>query len=182
MHVPNRDLLESAVSTILREVGETDREGIQDTPRRVADMYLEMTSGLRTDPPKMVTFDARGMDQMITVLNLEYASMCEHHLLPIYGRVHVGYVPRNRIAGLSKFGRVVDWLACRPQIQEAMTAQLADYVFATLRPRGVIVVVEGSHLCMSIRGVKKQGHKTVTSAIRGDVPKDEFLDILKAQG
>ena len=179
---PDQALLESAIVTLLGEIGEVDREGLRDTPRRVAKMYLELTSGLRTPPPEMVTFDARGMDQMVTVLGIDYSSLCEHHLLPIYGRVHFGYVPRDRIVGLSKFGRLVDWVSHRPQIQEAMTAQLADLIFEALRPTGVIVVVEGTHLCMSMRGVKKTGHKTVTSAIRGSVPKDEFLDILKVHG
>jgi len=182
MNGPEENALRQAIRVILAEVGETSRAGLRDTPRRVADMYLEMTNGLRTPPPKIVKFEAQGMDQMVTVLGLDYWSLCEHHLVPFHGRVHIGYVPKIWIAGLSKFGRLVDWVSHRPQIQEAMTAQMADFIFQELRPQGVIVVVEGEHLCMAMRGVKKPGHKTVTSAIRGDVPKDEFLDILKAQG
>lgn len=172
--------LESAVEVLLEEIGEdTRREGLKDTPRRVAKMYLELTSGLREPPPQVTTFSRGKNDQMITVLGIEYSSLCEHHLVSFTGKVHVGYIPGDKIAGLSKFARVIEWFAKRPQIQEQFTAQVADHLFETLSPQGLIVVVEGHHLCMAIRGVKKPGHTTVTSAIRGTIPKDEFFDLLK---
>lgn len=175
--------MQSSVEVILSEMGEDlEREGLRDTPRRVATMFMEMTEGLRSDPPAVVLFDSEGLDQMVTVLDIDYFSLCEHHLAPFYGRVHIGYLPHKKIAGLSKFARVVEYFARRPQIQERMTADIAEYIKKTVDPSGVIVVVEGTHLCMSMRGVKKPNHKTVTSAIRGNVPRDEFFDILKAQG
>ena len=157
------------------------RDGLCETPRRVEKMFREMTYGLREPAPHITLFDAEGLDQMVTILGIDYSSLCEHHLLPFYGRVHVGYLPGEKLIGLSKFGRLVDWISHRPQIQEAMTVQIADFILEKAEPQGVIVVVEGVHLCMEIRGVKKTGHKTVTSAIRGDVPKEEFFDILKFQ-
>jgi GTP cyclohydrolase I len=172
--------IEEAVRSILRGVGENiEREGLLDTPARVARMYLEMTRGLREEPPKVTTFSAKGDCQMVTVLGIDYHSLCEHHLVPFYGQAHIGYLAYRRLAGLSKFARVVDYFAARPQIQEVMTDQIAAYLQDLLVPRGLIVVVEGHHMCMSARGVKKQNHRTVTSAIRGDIPKDEFFDILK---
>jgi len=175
-------MISEATKIILRAIGEdVDREGLLDTPNRVAKMYLEITSGLLSDPPDMTTFSRGDCDQMITILDLDYFSVCEHHLVPFHGRVHIGYLPDERIAGLSKFGRVVDWYARRPQIQEQFTAQIADYIMSQIHPHGVIVVVEGNHMCMAMRGVRKPNHKTVTSAIRGTLPKDEFFDILKTQ-
>lgn len=174
--------ISEATKIILGSIGEDiNREGLLDTPKRVAKMYLEITSGLRSDPPVMTTFSRGNCDQMITILDMDYHSLCEHHLVPFYGRVHIGYLPNERIAGLSKFGRVVDWYARRPQIQEQFTAQIADFIMDRLSPHGVIVVVEGTHMCMSMRGVRKPNHKTITSAIRGTLPKDEFFDILKTQ-
>lgn len=171
--------LSKAVEVILAGIGENGRTGLKDTPARVAKMYLEMTSGLRVPPPDMTTFETAGNDQMVAILGIDYWSLCEHHLVPFYGQVHIGYVPGERIAGLSKFARVVDHFAKRPQIQEAMTAQVADFLMENLAPVGVIVVVEGTHLCMAMRGVKKSNHVTVTSAIRGDIHKEEFFDLLK---
>lgn len=168
-----------AVEVVLAGVGETmDREGLRDTPTRVARMYLEMTEGLRTPPPDITLFSRGENDQMVTVSEIEYWSMCEHHLVPFYGRVHVGYIPQEYIAGLSKFARVVDWFAKRPQIQEQMTSQIADHLMKVLSPKGVIVVVEGTHLCMAMRGVRKPNHRTVTSAIRGDIDRGEFFAVV----
>jgi len=172
--------LAKSAKEILELINEdTDREGLQDTPARVAKMYLEMTSGLRTPPPEMTVFDRGSNDQMITILGIDYWSMCEHHLVPFYGKAHIGYVPQEKISGLSKFGRVVDWYARRPQIQEQLTAQVADHIKEHLSPKGVIVVFEGTHLCMSMRGIRKPNHITVTSAIRGEIHKQEFFDLLK---
>lgn len=176
------EAIASATKIILQAMGEdVGREGLLDTPNRVAKMYLEIASGLLTDPPAMTTFSRGNCDQMITVLDMDYHSLCEHHLVPFYGKVHIGYLPQDRISGLSKFGRVIDWYARRPQIQEQFTAQIADHIMKELDPHGVIVVVEGTHMCMSMRGVRKPNHVTVTSAIRGTIPKDEFFDILKTQ-
>ena len=171
--------LAEATKAILDTLGEdVKREGLLDTPNRVARMFLEMTSGLRTPEPEVTMFERGENDQMITVLNLDYHSMCEHHLVPFYGKAHIGYVPNDKIAGLSKFGRILDWYAKRPQIQEQLTAQIANFIFDKVKPQGVIVVVEGTHMCMSMRGVKKPHHATVTSAIRGNISKSEFFSIL----
>jgi len=171
-----------AVKTILKSVGEdVEREGLLDTPARVAKMYMEMFSGLRDTAPKMTTFERGDNDQMITMFDLDYWSMCEHHLVPFFGHVHIGYVPGDMIAGLSKFARVMEFFAKRPQIQERMTAQIAGHIIETIKPKGVIVVVEGTHLCMSMRGVKKPNHTTTTSAIRGEIHKQEFFDLMKAR-
>lgn len=167
-----------AVRTILSSLGESPRSGLEDTPARVAKSFLEMTAGLRESPPEITVFDAEH-DDLIAVCGLDFWSMCEHHLVPFYGKAHVGYVPSDKIAGLSKFGRVVEHFAKRPQIQEQMTGQVATYLFEKLKPKGVIVVVEATHLCMAMRGIKKENHRTWTSAIRGDIPKSEFFDLLK---
>jgi GTP cyclohydrolase I len=172
--------LEAAVRTILEEIGEDpNREGLQDTPARVARMYREVTSGLHSEPPEVTVFSAENHHQMITVLDIDYNSLCEHHLVPFTGKVHVGYLADKKLAGLSKFARIVDWYAARPQIQEVMTDQIADHIQKMLEPKGVIVVADGVHMCMSMRGVKKQNSSTVTCAIRGGIPKEEFFDILK---
>lgn len=176
------DHMEEAVETLLKGVGENaTREGLIDTPKRVAKMYMELTSGLRDPAPKVTTFSTGKYDQLITVFDLEYSSLCEHHLVPFVGKAHIGYIPGDSIIGLSKFGRVVDWFARRPQIQEQLTEQIADFLCEKLNPKGLIVVVEGTHMCMSIRGVKKPGHITMTSAIRGNLPKDEFFDLMKVR-
>jgi GTP cyclohydrolase I len=163
--------IERAVREILIAVGEDpDREGLLDTPARVARMYAETCSGLREDPAQhlKVTFDA-GHDEMIMVRDIPVYSLCEHHLVPFFGRAHVGYIPSSegRVTGLSKLARVVDGFAKRPQVQERLTTQVADAVEAALNPRGVLVVVSAEHLCMSMRGVRKAGSSTVTSAVRG---------------
>jgi GTP cyclohydrolase I len=169
----------AAVSEILDAVGEEpSREGLLDTPRRVAEMYLDIFSGLRTEGPKITTFDRGQTDQMVVVGGLDYASFCEHHLVPFTGQVHIGYVPDKEVVGLSKLGRIAEWYAKRPQIQENLTSQIADHVMSTVRPRGVIVVVTGSHACMSMRGIKKPNHKTITTAIRGSISKEEFFQNL----
>lgn len=162
---------EKAVAELLAAIGEDPRrEGLRDTPRRVAAMYEELFAGLADDPSRhlTVTFAAEH-DEMVMVRDIPFASLCEHHLVPFIGRAHVAYIPANdgRITGLSKLARLVDGFARRLQVQERMTTQIADAVERTLTPRGVLVVVEAEHLCMSMRGVKKPGTLTVTSAVRG---------------
>ena len=163
--------IERAVGEILIAIGEDpQREGLRDTPARVARAYAEQFSGLRQQPEDVLTtvFDA-DHDEMVLVREIELYSTCEHHLTPFFGFAHVGYIPneKGQITGLSKLARLVDLYARRPQVQERMTSQIADALMAVLEPRGVIVVIEAEHLCMSMRGVRKPGAKTVTSAVRG---------------
>ena len=164
---------EKAVRDLLVAVGEDpDREGLQDTPARVARAYEEIFGGLRmsADDVLTTTFDI-GHDEMIMVKDIELYSTCEHHLVPFHGVAHIGYIPHEngRITGLSKLARLVDVYAKRPQVQERLTTQIADSLMRILEPRGVIVVLEAEHLCMSMRGVRKPGAKTVTSAVRGSL-------------
>lgn len=179
---------EQAVRTLLLWAGDDPgREGLIDTPRRVARMYRELFAALRAPAPRMATFNRGDNDQMVLVENMRFASMCEHHLVPFVGRVDIGYLPQAKILGLSKFARLVDWVAAKPQIQERMTAQLADLVYGALEfddagDGGVVVVVRAEHMCMSVRGVRKPGHVTTTSAIRGDIDKMEFFELLNANG
>lgn len=160
-----------AVEMILEAVGEDfNREGLRGTPKRVAKMYSELFSGLFQDPraPLATCFVADEHDEMVIVKDISFYSMCEHHLLPFYGKAHVAYVPNaGRIVGLSKLVRVIDIVSRRPQLQERLTSDVADVITSELRPKGVVVVVEAEHLCMSIRGVNKPGAITVTSAVRG---------------
>lgn len=164
--------IERAVREILIGIGEDpDRDGLQFTPERVARAYAEQFSGLHQRPEEVLTtvFDA-DHDEMVLVKDIEVFSQCEHHLTPFHGEAHVGYIPNSKgqITGLSKLARLVDVYARRPQVQERMTSQVADALMQVLEPRGVIVVVEAEHLCMTMRGVRKPGAKTVTSAVRGD--------------
>jgi GTP cyclohydrolase IA len=152
-------------------VGEDpDRDGLIDTPARVARMYAEQFAGLRQRPEDVLTtvFDSEH-DEIVLVRDIELYSMCEHHLVPFFGKAHIGYIPneKGKITGLSKLARLVDVYARRPQVQERMTSQVADALMRVLEPRGVFVVLEAEHLCMSMRGVRKPGAKTVTSAVRG---------------
>jgi GTP cyclohydrolase IA len=165
------DRIAKAVREILEAIGEDpDRDGLQHTPERVARMYAEVVSGLheQADTHLAVTFEA-GHDEMVMVRDIEVHSLCEHHLIPFVGKAHVAYIPGEdgRITGLSKLARLVDAYAKRPQVQERLTAQIADEIDRTLAPRGVMVVIEAEHLCMTMRGVRKPGSTTVTSAVRG---------------
>jgi GTP cyclohydrolase IA len=169
--VVDQERIAAAVREILDAVGEDpDRDGLQDTPARVARMYAEIFSGIGKDPASVLktVFDA-GHDEMVLVKDIDLASTCEHHLVPWVGVAHVGYIPNDsgQITGLSKIARVVDLYARRLQVQERLTTQVADALEQALKPRGVIVVVEAEHMCMSLRGVRKPGAKTVTSAVRG---------------
>ncbi|GAB6938250.1 GTP cyclohydrolase I FolE [Isoptericola variabilis] len=162
---------EAAVRELLLAVGEDpDREGLKETPARVARAYQEIFAGLRQEPEDVLTttFDL-GHEEMVLVRDIEVYSTCEHHLVPFHGVAHVGYIPNTdgRITGLSKLARLVEVYARRPQVQERLTTQVADALVRILEPRGVLVVVECEHLCMSMRGVRKPGSRTVTSAVRG---------------
>ncbi len=173
----NMDLpaIEDAVRTILKAVGEDpDREGIKDTPQRVARMYAEIFSGLHRDINKDIkVFSEPGNDEMILIGDIPFYSMCEHHLLPFHGKCHVVYIPKDgKILGLSKVARIVDTISRRPQIQERLTSQIADTVEQAVDAKAVCVVVEAEHLCMTMRGIRKPGSKTVTSAMRGGCRSD----------
>jgi GTP cyclohydrolase I len=164
---------EAAVRQLLIAIGEDpDRDGLRDTPARVARAYAEMFAGLRQQPEDVLTttFDA-GHDEMVIVRDIELYSTCEHHLVPFHGVAHIGYIPNanGRITGLSKLARLVDVFAKRPQVQERLTTQVADSLVRILEPRGAIVVMECEHLCMSMRGVRKPGSRTITSAVRGSL-------------
>ena len=163
--------IERAVREILLAIGEDpERDGLLDTPARVARMYAEQFAGLRQRPEDVLTtvFDAEH-DEIVLVRDIEIYSMCEHHLVPFFGKAHIGYIPnaKGEITGLSKLARLADVYARRPQVQERVTCQIADALMRILEPRGVIVVLECEHLCMSMRGVRKPGATTVTSAVRG---------------
>jgi GTP cyclohydrolase I len=164
---------EAAIRELLIAVGEDpDRDGLRETPARVARAYREIFSGLRQEPEEVLTttFDI-GHDEMVLVKDIEVMSSCEHHLVPFVGVAHVGYIPSTsgKITGLSKLARLVDVYARRPQVQERLTTQIADALMRILEPRGVIVVIECEHMCMTMRGVRKPGAKTITSAVRGQL-------------
>ena len=167
----DRARVEQLVGELLVAIGEDPgREGLQATPRRVAAMYEELFAGVDEDPESHLTVTfAADHDEMVMVRDIPFASLCEHHMVPFMGRVHVGYIPGEdgRVTGLSKLARLVDVYARRLQVQERMTTQIADTMEKALMPRGVLVVVEAEHLCMSMRGVKKPGTLTITSAVRG---------------
>ena len=154
---------------ILEAIGEDpDRSSLRETPARVARMYAELFSGLHSDPARHLhrVFEET-YDELVLVRDISFNSMCEHHLLPFMGVAHVGYLPRGKVVGLSKLARIVDEISRRPQVQERLTTQVADAMVNVLDPRGVMVVIEAEHLCMGMRGVRKPGSTTVTSAVRG---------------
>lgn len=181
--------IESAVSAILRAVGEDpNRAGLQDTPRRVARMYAEMFSGLQADPGRHLRVQfSENCNELVLVKDISFTSMCEHHLLPFSGKAHVAYLPNGRVTGLSKLARVVEEVARRPQVQERMTQTIADLMEQQLESSGVAVVVQAEHSCMAIRGVRKAGSSTVTSALRGVFKTDaasrlEALSLIRQPG
>ena len=169
------DQIEAAISSLLASVGEDpQRDGLRNTPARVARMYAELLSGYHIDPMALINgalFEV-DYDEMVVVKSIEYYSLCEHHLLPFYGHAHVAYIPRNKVLGLSKIPRVVDMFARRLQVQERMTRQIADFLEDVLHPQGVAVVVEGAHLCAMMRGVKKANARMVTSSLMGRFKSD----------
>jgi GTP cyclohydrolase I len=161
--------IEAAVREILLAIGEDpDREGLRETPARVARMYAEVCSGLHADPRELLqkTFTQK-YDEMVLVKDIRFAGLCEHHLLPFFGKAHIAYLPQGKIVGLSKLARVVEALSRRPQVQERMTEELADLLMSELDARGVGVILEASHTCMTVRGVRKPDSVCTTSAMRG---------------
>ncbi|MDD4334701.1 MAG: GTP cyclohydrolase I FolE [Eubacteriales bacterium] len=168
--------IEHAVRLILEAIGEDpDREGLKETPARVARMYSEIFQGLHEDPEvHLEKIFSEQHNEMVIVKDIPLYSMCEHHLLPFYGKAHVAYIPRKgNVTGLSKLARVVEGYARRPQLQERLTSQIADSIMNQLKAYGVLVVIEAEHMCMTFRGVKKPGSKTITSAVRGGFQKSE---------
>ena len=182
----NRVLIEGHVREILRLLGEdVDREGLLETPARVTRMYEEIFSGYEADYKDIlgVAFDEKH-EELVIVKDIVYYSQCEHHMAPFFGNIHIGYIPSGKIAGLSKFARLVEAVTRKLQVQERVTSEIADILTEELTPHGCMVVVEGEHLCMCSRGVKKPGSKTVTSAVRGIFRTDaalrsEFLSLIK---
>ncbi len=180
----------AAVAAILKAIGEDpERESLRETPRRMAEMYAELFTGMGKDPKEELTVGYElGHREMVIVRDIPFYSMCEHHLLPFYGVVHIGYIPdaSGRVVGISKLARVVEIVARRPQIQERMTTQIADAIFEGIKPDGVAVVVKAEHLCMVMRGIKKPGSNVITSAIRGAfrqrvASRTEFLSLIQGK-
>jgi GTP cyclohydrolase I len=182
----NREQIEHHIREILKLIGEdVNREGLLETPARVTRMYEEIFGGYEVDPRDVlgVSFDEKH-EELVIVKDIVYYSQCEHHMAPFFGKAHIGYIPSGKIAGLSKLARLVEAVTRRLQVQERITSQIADIMEEVLQPHGVMVVVEGEHLCMCARGVKKPGSKTVTSAVRGQFRnssalRSEFLSLLK---
>ncbi len=165
----DKEKIKKAVREILIAIGENpDREGLKETPERVANMYEEILGGYFQDVKEHIKLFTASYDEMIIVKDIPFFSLCEHHMLPFFGKVHIAYIPnKNKVTGLSKLARIVDVYAKRLQLQERLTEQIADAIVENLNPKGVLVIVEAEHLCMVMRGVKKKGSKTITSALRG---------------
>lgn len=187
----DKEKIKQGVCLILEGIGEDlAREGLKDTPARVAGMYEEIFSGLKEDPSKIIqTTFAENHDEMVLVKDIPFYSICEHHLMPFIGKAHLAYIPARsgQITGISKLARVVDVIARRPQVQERLTTAIADTLVSSLDPRGVLVIIEAEHLCMSMRGVQKPGAITVTSAVRGimltnDASRAEALALIRGKG
>jgi GTP cyclohydrolase I len=184
-NVLDHERVKAAVIELLAAIGEDpERDGLAETPRRIADMYAEVFGGLAMDPADYlrVGFEV-AHDEMVILRNIPFYSMCEHHFLPFHGEAHLGYIPKGRVVGISKLARVVEAFARRPQIQEQLTSQVAEAIMEALDPDGVAVVIEAEHLCMTMRGVKKPGSRMVTSAMRGQfkdssVTRSEFLSLV----
>ena len=173
----DHEKVEQAVRLLLEGIGEdVNREGLKDTPDRIARMYQEIFGGMYEDPHEHLTkVFAADDDEMVLEKDIVFYSTCEHHLLPFYGKAHVAYIPDGKVVGLSKLARTVEVYARRPQIQEQMTGQIADAIMEHLQPQGVMVMLEAEHMCMTMRGVKKPGSKTVSVATRGIFEKDAAL-------
>ncbi|MEL6436567.1 MAG: GTP cyclohydrolase I FolE [Pseudomonadota bacterium] len=177
LNKPSREEAEAAVSVLLRWIGEdTNREGLLDTPKRVVKAYQELFGGYATDPADILgrTFEeVAGYDDVVLVKDIQFHSHCEHHMVPIIGKAHVAYLPDGRVLGLSKIARVVDIFAHRLQTQETMTAQIATSINDSLQPKGIAVMIEAEHMCMAMRGIRKQGSTTLTTRFLGDFEKPE---------
>ena len=185
----NKRKIEKAVKMILEAVGEDpQRDGLKDTPKRVADFYEEIFAGLKENPQdQLKLYSAPNQDEMIIAKDIFFHSLCEHHLLPFFGKAHIAYIPSdNKITGFSRLVRVMEVLARRPQLQERLTAQVADTLMEVLKPKGVLVVIEAEQMCLTMRGLKKPGSMTITSAIRGTLRKDalrkEAFALIKGSG
>lgn len=165
----DKQRIEAAVREILIAIGEDpDREGLVETPSRVARMYEEIFGGLEDDPTRHLKLFDESSEEMVVVRDIPLYSMCEHHLIPFLGKAHIAYIPSDgRVIGLSKLARIVDCFASRPQLRERLTSQVADFLYENLQPMGVAVVIEAEHLCMTMRGARASGAKTMTSALRG---------------
>ena len=171
----DKQRIENAVREILSAIGEDpDREGLQETPKRVANMYAEIFAGMEDDPKRhLKIFNESNNDEMVVVRDIPMYSMCEHHLLPFVGKAHIVYIPSDgKVIGLSKLARIVDSFSKKPQLQERLTSQIADFLEENLSPKGIAVVIEAEHLCMTMRGARAAGAKTQTSALRGIMRKD----------
>ncbi len=171
----DKQKIEDAVKQIIEAIGEDpDREGLQETPRRIADMYEEIFSGINENPERHLKFFSENSnDEMVIVRDIPFASMCEHHFLPFVGKAHIAYIPNsNKIIGLSKIARIVEDFAHRPQVQERLTHDIANFLYEHLSPQGVAVIIEAEHMCMTIRGAKAPGSITQTSALRGTMKSD----------
>ena len=180
--------IEKAVLSIIEAIGEDpNREGMVGTPRRIAEMYSELFMGLDRDPKEELTVGfEEGHREMVILRDIPFYSMCEHHLLPFYGVVHVGYIPNGPVVGASKLARVVEILSRRPQIQERLTTQIAETILEAIKPEGVAVVIQAEHMCMTIRGVEKPGSNVITSAMRGlfrsrAATRAEFLSLVQGK-
>lgn len=173
----DKEKIEQAITLLLEGIGEdTDREGLKETPQRVARMYEEICGGLEEAATEHLsrTFTSESTELVIEK-NITFYSLCEHHLMPFYGKAHIAYIPDGKVVGLSKLARTVEVFAKRPQIQEKLTGQIADAIMETLKPKGVMVYIEAEHMCMTMRGIKKPGSKTVTQAFRGAFAEDDGL-------
>jgi len=184
----DQERIKAAVREIIAAIGEDpSREGLLDTPRRIAQMYADLFSGLYEDPREVLTTGFQeSHKEMVVLKNIPFYSLCEHHFLPFHGQAHVGYVPEGRIVGVSKIARAIDILARRPQMQERLTSQIADAIMDGIQPDGAAVVIEAEHLCLSMRGAQKPGTVMVTSAIRGGfrrrgVTRSEFLSLVQGK-
>nr|WP_069364843.1 GTP cyclohydrolase I FolE [Salisediminibacterium beveridgei] len=186
----DHEKIQQAVTMILEAVGEDpEREGLLDTPKRVARMYEEIFEGLHQDPKEhFKTVFGEDHEELVLVKDITFHSVCEHHLVPFFGKVHIGYIPKGgQVTGLSKMARAVESITRKPQLQERITSTLADSIVDTLTPLGVIVIVEAEHMCMTMRGVRKPGAKTVTSAVRGafqrsEAARAEVMSLIRDQG
>ena len=182
----DKEKIKKGVRLILEGIGEeTSRDGIKDTPKRVADMYEEIFAGISASEKNLLKpIKGETHDEMILIKDIPFYSVCEHHLLPFIGKAHIAYVPAGNIVGLSDLAKALEHFAKRPQVQERLTTQLADFIMKKIKPRGTMVIIDADHLCMSMRGIKKPGSRTVTSAVRGifrtkPSTREEMLNLIK---